>query len=343
VAVVLPPEMSYKEARSVIEKYLEQSGKSTYYGLDNYAFLGRRAREQTLAGLVEMAIPLIIAALTVLNTMKGSVYERRDEIFVYNAVGIAPHHIFFMFIAEAFVYAVVGSVLGYLLSQGTGRVLMALDFTGGLNLTFTSLTTIYASLTIAASVFISTTFPALTAMRIAAPSDDQGWSLPEPEDDKLSLPVPFTFDFNDRLAVLAFFRRFFLDHGAGSSGPFFAGSPELVLLPQRDALANDAPIPALRVPIWLKPFDKGVSQTLIISVATDPETHEYIPTVSMERLSGTRETWMLLNRRFVRRLRRQFLHWRAVGGTERRELFDEARQQLTGEPPPGSGNGEGQA
>ncbi len=87
-----------------------------------------------MAGLLDMLIPLIIAALTVLNTMKGSVYERRDEIAVYNAVGIAPRYIFFMFIAEAFVYAVVGSMLGYLLSQGTGRLLSALDLTGGMNM-----------------------------------------------------------------------------------------------------------------------------------------------------------------------------------------------------------------
>ena len=29
--------------------------------------------------------------------MRGSVYERREEIFVYNAVGIAPRYVFAMF------------------------------------------------------------------------------------------------------------------------------------------------------------------------------------------------------------------------------------------------------
>ena len=86
VALIMPEDLPYKDARFTIDSYLEQSGRSTYYGLDGYSFSGKRARERSMAGLIDMLIPLIIAALTVLNTMKGSVYERRDEIFVYNAV-----------------------------------------------------------------------------------------------------------------------------------------------------------------------------------------------------------------------------------------------------------------
>ncbi len=166
VAVSMP-KAGYKEASSEIDRYLEQRAEGVFYGLDGVAYYGKRSRETSLGGLLDMLIPLIIAALTVLNTMKGSVYERRDEIFVYNAVGIAPRYVFFMFFAEAFVYAVVGSVLGYLLSQGTGRILTELNFTGGLNMTFTSLTTIYASLTIAAAVFVSTYFPARQGLAVA--------------------------------------------------------------------------------------------------------------------------------------------------------------------------------
>jgi hypothetical protein len=152
VAVTMP-ELNYREARGEIDGYLEQQGRSAYYGLDGVAYKGRRTREASIAGKVDLIIPLIIAALTVLNAMKGSVYERRDEIYVYNAVGIAPRYVFFMFFTEAFVYVVVGSILGYLLSQGTGRVLTVIQMTGGLNMTFTSLSTIYASLAIAIAVF----------------------------------------------------------------------------------------------------------------------------------------------------------------------------------------------
>jgi len=328
---VLPPKFGYRESKELIDRYLEQTGRITYYGLDCFTFLGRRARARTVDGLVEMLIPLVIAALTVLNTMKGSVYERKDEIFVHNSVGIAPRHVFFMSFTEAAVYAVVGSVLGYLLSQGTGRVLSMVNFTGGLNMTFASASAIYASLAIAASVFVSTWFPARTAMRIATPTEDVGWRLPDPTGDTWSFRVPFTFSFRDRIAIPAFFSRYFEDHGEGGSGAFFAGRPTLGVGKEGDPLADGAPVPQLEVNVWPKPFDLGVSQVFRIALATDPETHEFIPTITLERLSGSRENWMRLNRRFIALVRQRLLHWRAVGDDQRREMFEEAKKEMMSE------------
>jgi hypothetical protein len=328
VAVVFPDDFSPRDGRDEIQQYMEQSGRLTYFGLDGFSFLGKRAREGSFVGLVDMLIPLIIAAITVLNTIRGSVYERKEEIFVYNAVGIAPRHIFFMFFAEAFVYAVVGSVLGYILSQGTGRLLTVVGLTGGLNMTFTSLGTIYASLTIAASVFISTWFPARTAMKIASPSEDLGWRLPEPDGDRLRFCLPFTFDWHDRIAVLEFFKRYFVDHGEGSSGAFFAGVPVLGIGDETDPLNGDGFIPTIAAPVWLKPFDLGVSQELKIAMPTDSETGEFVADITLTRQSGTLENWKRLNHVFVGLVRTHFLHWRAVSQDERASMFTEARREL---------------
>ena len=325
VAVAMP-DLNYKSAKQEIDKYLEQNGQKTYYGLDGTSFVGKRGREHSLSGFMEILIPLILASLTVLNTMKGSVYERRDEIFVYNAVGIAPRFIFFIFFAEAFVYAVVGSELGYILSQGVGRILTELNLTGGLNMTFTSRTTIYASMAIMAVTMISSYFPARSAMAIARPAEDSGWTLPDPIGDAMRFTLPFTFGMRDRIAVLAFFRRYFNDHGEGSSGLFFSGIPQLNVF--STGQPADAYIPGLNTRIWLKPFDLGVSQELTITLPHDPETNEFIATIELQRVSGTREAWIRLNQNFVALLRKHFLHWRAVNEIERAEMFDEARELL---------------
>lgn len=322
------PKGEYKQVRAEIDAYLEQSERPAYFGLDGVAYRGRRARTASLAGLVEMIVPLLIVALTVLNTMKGSVYERRDEIAVYNAVGIAPRYVFFMFFAEAFVYAVVGSLLGYLLSQATGRILTALDLAGGMKMTFTSITTIYASLAVGATVFLSTWFPARTAMEIAQPAEEAGWKLPEPDGDVLSLDLPFTFNYRDRVAVLAFCNRFLEDHGEGGSGAFFAGHPRLGVADQRDPLNNNSYVPTLTTPIWLKPYDLGVNQRMTVSMPTDEATREFTARLEIVRLSGARDAWIRLNHRFVADIRRQFLHWRAVAEEDRRALFDEARSLI---------------
>lgn len=322
------PAVSYRGARETIDGYLEQSGRATYYGLDRFAFFGRRARTRSMAGMIDMLIPLVIAALTVVNTMRGSVYERRSEIFVYNAVGIAPRYIFFMFFAEAFVYSVTGAMLGYLLSQGTGRVLTLMGWTGGMNMNFTSLATVYASLTIAGAVFLSTWFPARSAMEIAAPAEDAGWKLPEPDGDRMRFMLPFTFDRRDRIAVLGFFARYFEDHGEGSSGAFFAGPPHIDITEGADVHGKDGAVPEVAVTIWLKPFDLGVSQQLTIQLPTDPETGEYIADVTLTRLSGSAESWERLNRRFIGRIRRHFLHWRAVTPGVKDDFYTEAAARL---------------
>ena len=316
----------YAVAKREITSYLEQTGRDTTYGIDGTAFNGRRARVRSMAGMADLLIPLIIAALTVLNTMKGSVYERHDEIFVYNAVGIAPRYIFFMFVAEALVYSVVGAVLGYILSQGVGRILTILDWTGGMNMNFTSTTTIYASLAIALATLASTYFPARSAMEIAKPTEDAGWTMPKPkDDDSIEFMLPFTFTPYDRIAVLAFFYNYFENHGEGSAGAFFSGVPELKIADHTDDLADGAYIPCLDVQVWLKPFDLGVSQRITIELATDPDTHEFISKMRLARVTGTRDAWLRLNGPLVKLIRQHFLHWRAVPLESKTEYFQQAK------------------
>ena len=312
--------------KMVISEYLERLGIGTYYAKGGIAYYGYRARKKTLEGLLELLIPIFIAALTVFNTMRGSVYERKDEIYVYNAVGIAPNHIFFMFMAEACVYAVIGAMLGYLLSQVTGTVMVALNLTSGLNMDYSSIETIYASLAIVISVLVSTILPAHTASRMALPSDEMSWSVPKADGDIMRFNLPFTFSPHDRIAVISYFNRWLDANGEGSSGPFYCAPPKL-LLDQSDAETRSGGLlPGIETQVWLKPYDLGVSQRLTIDLPTDPETNEYIAHITVERLSGTISAWERAVMPFLGSLRKQFLNWRAVSDEERAEMFEEAKE-----------------
>ncbi len=314
-----------RSAREEIDVILEQTERPAYYGIGGMAYRGQRTRKAGISGLIDLAIPLLIVALTVLNTMKGSVHERRSEIAVYNAVGIAPKYVFFMFMAEAMVYVVVGSLCGYLLSQGIGRLLIALDMTGGMNMTFTSLTTIYASMAVGATVLISTWFPARTAMEIAQPAEEAGWKIPEPQDSTITFDLPFTFNWRDRMAVLVFCQRFLDDHGEGGSGSFYCLLPKPIL--GQNENGDDAP--GVETTVWLKPYDLGVSQRATITIPRDPDTGEFKAWMQLEILSGSRDAWVRLNHRYVAEMRRHFLHWRAVSEEDRQAMFEEAREQFT--------------
>ena len=113
--------LGYADARALIDSHLERSGQATYFAIEGNAFFGGRMRLGTLEGIIDLILPIVIAALTVLNTMYGSVYERKNELYVFSAVGLAPNHIRWLFFAEAMVYAVVGAVGGYLLAQALVR------------------------------------------------------------------------------------------------------------------------------------------------------------------------------------------------------------------------------
>jgi hypothetical protein len=321
----LPP-LGFREQRRVVMDYLERLGQSASYAIDGTAYFGSRTRARTFAGLLELLIPILIASLTVFNTMRSSVYERKDEIYVYNAVGIAPSHVFFMFMAEASVYAVVGAMMGYLLSQATGRVLSALHFTGGLNMSYSSIETIYASLAIVAAVMLSTLIPARSAARLASPSGKTDWAIPAAEGDVMCFNLPFTFTPHDRVAVISYFNRWLDSNGEGGSGPFFCAPPEPTL---ERAGGTAGLIPGITTTVWLKPFDLGVSQRLEITLPVDPRTGEFIATIRLVRLSGSSAAWDRAVSPFLAVLRKQFLTWRAARPDERADMYQEATELLT--------------
>lgn len=315
------PPVTYREQHDLVTEYLERTGLPTYYSIENIAYYGRRFHGKNLLGILEMLIPLLLAALTVFNTMRGTVYERREEIYIYNALGIAPNHVFFMFMAEACVYGVVGAMFGYLLSQVTGNIMTALGVQG-MNMDYSSIETIYASVIIVLSVLLSAILPARDAARLASPADEGGWSMPKVEGNRMQFNLPFTFTPHDRMAIISYFSRWFDANGEGSSGSFFSNLPQPFL---REDIKTGETVPGIETLIWLKPFDYGVSQRLTIAFPTDPETGEYIALVTIEHASGSAEAWLRVMKPFMTALRKQFLNWRAVTNDERTEMFGESK------------------
>jgi hypothetical protein len=324
IAGTLDP-VDVRDQKRLVDDYLERVAEPAFYGVEGIAYYGSRIRAKTFEGVLQILIPIIIAALTVFSTMRGSVYERRGEIYVYNAVGIAPNHVFFMFMAEAAVYAVVGAMIGYLLSQGVGRVLTALNLTRGMNMNYSSIETIYASLAIVASVLLSTIIPARSAAKLAAPSETREWKMPPIVNDALEFDLPFTFTPYDRVAVLCYMHRWLDAHGEGGSGQFFASPSEIILRECPGEAAHVGALPAVVTTVWLKPYDLGVSQRVEILLPTDMETGEFIARVRMLRLSGTTASWERTIKPFMSLLRKQFLNWRAATEQERSEMYAESK------------------
>ncbi|MCX7847253.1 MAG: ABC transporter permease, partial [bacterium] len=125
-----------------------------YARRSNLTILGSDGERVTLyAGLStsemsaawQVIIPVVLGGILMVATMMGSVYERRGEIQVYNSVGLSPHAVAMLFMAESFVYAIVGAGMGYLLGQAVAKGLHVTGLLGGLTLNYSAGGTVFVT------------------------------------------------------------------------------------------------------------------------------------------------------------------------------------------------------
>ena len=187
-------------------------------------------------GFAALVVPILIAALIIANTMLGSVYERTREIGIYSAVGLAPIHVAALFIAEALVYAVLGSISGYLVAQTVAKILTTYNLFPGITLNYSSSSAVIATLIVMATVLLSTLYPAWAASRMSQPDIERKWKLNPPLGDLWRLQFPFTVSGQQPMGVAQFLSDFFETHTDTSVGKFYTDKVFFTSLRLRDAV-----------------------------------------------------------------------------------------------------------
>lgn len=283
----------------------------------------------SFSGLENIAIPLIIAALIVLNTMLGAVHERVREIGIFSAIGLAPVHISMLFLAESSVFANIGVILGYLLGQTVSKVLFIATSAGylhslaGLSLNYSSMSAVGVSIIIIATVLLSTLYPARKAAQMAVPDVERKWRLPDPEGDTMDLRLPFMLTGGDSLACNMFLKEFFDAYVDYAGGDFYTDAVEM-----EQVETEHGPGYLLKLRMWLAPYDLGVSQMFSLRTLPTEEGHVYEIHIVLERLSGDINSWKKTNWLFLNLLRKQFLIWRTIHPSQKREYEARGRQLL---------------
>jgi hypothetical protein len=187
-------------------------------------------------GFGALIIPIAIAALIIANTMLGSVFERTKEIGIYSAVGLAPIHVAALFIAEATVYAVLGSISGYLVAQLVAKVITGAGMFPGITLNYSSSSAVLATLIVMATVLLSTLYPAWAASKLSNPDTDRKWKVNEPVGDVWRFQFPFTVSGLQPLGVAQFLADFFEAHTDTSVGKFYTDRVHFTRHSLRDAV-----------------------------------------------------------------------------------------------------------
>ncbi|MBM3265602.1 MAG: M28 family peptidase, partial [candidate division Zixibacteria bacterium] len=114
VAVKFPSAQATEKA---IDNFMPRVGLTLFVGMEGQSTVYSALALTSLTGMENLFIPILVAALIVLNTMMGAVYERFREIGIFSSVGLAPTHIGALFMAESCVYAIIGGMAGYLIGQ----------------------------------------------------------------------------------------------------------------------------------------------------------------------------------------------------------------------------------
>jgi hypothetical protein len=309
-----------------VEDFMSRVALTVFVGEGDRVVVYSSIGHTQLSGLSTLFVPILIAALIVLNTMMGSVYERFREIGIYSSVGLAPNHIAALFLAEAAVFATVGAVMGYLIGQVTTLVLSHYGILRGMNLNYSSLSAISSTLIVMATVFLSTLYPAKKAADMAVPDVTRKWKFPEPQGDNWIFDFPFTVGGAEIVGMYSYLTRVFESYGEGSTGVFVT---EGVRLSAAESKIPDQPGYVITMKTWLAPYDLGISQDVTLDAIPTGEHNIYRVEVTLRRVSGDVASWRRINRGFLNVLRKRFLVWRTIGTGEKREYDSQGRTILS--------------
>lgn len=309
-----------------IEEFMTRVALTMFVGKGDKVVVYSSLGATSLSGVRNLLVPVLIAALIVLNTMLGAIHERQREIGIYSSVGLAPSHIAALFLAEAVVYATLGAVGGYLVGQVVAKILFLKGWLAGVSLNYSSLSAVWSTVVVMATVLLSTVYPAKKASAMAVPDVTRRWVLPEPEGDEWRFDFPFTIAGTEVVGMYMYLARLFDSYGEGSIGEFTTQDVRLSAVEHPEGKGYK-----ISLMTWLAPYDLGVSQEVVFHAIPTGKHDIYRIEVHIHRVSGELSSWKRLNRGFLGSLRKHFLVWRTLVPEEKARYIEEGRAVLAGE------------
>jgi hypothetical protein len=300
------------EVESTLKALMPRLGFNLYAGTGKTIMKWSAIGRTSISGMGDLIIPILIAALIVLNTMLGAVYERVKEIHIFSSIGLAPSHIATLFMAESFVYAILGAIFGYLIGQGMAKVITVFHLLPGLYLNYSSVSAVASTAIVIGVVLLSTVYPARKASEVATPAIERRWAVPDPKGDEWNIPMPFAVTGKQAFALGSFMVEWFQAYEEYSVGDFVTQNVTTF-----EEAGEYGQVLVIDLMAWVAPFDLGVSQK--VQLRTIPTSMEdvYEIWLHLERVSGDVSSWRRVNRRFLNTLRKQFLIWRTLRAEDR--------------------------
>ncbi|MDP2644377.1 MAG: ABC transporter permease, partial [Desulfobacterales bacterium] len=310
----------------------DRFGLTLFSGEAEGTYLYHASDTLSYSGMPNIIIPLIISVFIVLNTMIGSVYERKREIAVYTSVGLAPSHVSFLFIAEALSFAVLSVVLGYILAQTSTRLFAGTSLWAGITVNYSSLAGVAAMFLVILVVLISVIYPARVAAEIAIPDVNRSWKLPAVVGNQLEVTLPFLMKYQEHKGIGGCIFEYFKGHQDVSHGLFSTEDVRFAFVcpVPSDRLSTEGACTdgaccfdaclQLQAKVWLSPFDFGIRQAMEVQFCPAPDESGFLEIrVRLVRESGEANVWRRINKVFLHEFRKQLLVWRSLDAASQQQ------------------------
>ncbi len=297
-------------------------------GYNDEVTIFKRQLQSLGEGLGELGIPLVIAVLIMINTSVSTVYESKKEINTFTSLGLAPVHIAGLFLAEFLVYAVIGSVIGYLMGITSAVVLSALGiFPESLAINYSSGSIVQALGLGIGGILLSTIYPLRISAKMSVPSVRRKWELKTTYEDDgktWNIPLPFVAATEQEAeGIIEFLREFFEIYESESvGGAFFAQN---IATSETDRERKEKHLTAT---VNLAPFDAGLKQEVDVYSYLEEIKFHYVFEINLVRLEGILLAWESSVRRFVDSIRKQLLIWRSLPKEEKALNSEKFRKNL---------------
>lgn len=299
-----------------------------FHGGEASTWLHYSSSALSYGGMGNVLIPSVIAILIVLNTMVGSVVERKREIAVYTSVGLAPPHVSSLFVAEALAFGVISAVTGYLAAQVAAHFLAGTPMWAGMTANYSSLAGVGAMITVMAVVLLSVIYPSRVAAHIAIPDVTRTWKLPAPEGSTLVVTLPFLIKLHEQECAGGYLAEYYLAHADISHGLFSTADLDVEYACPIGMKVDEHPeCFDISFRAWLAPFDFGIRQRVSVISCPSPDYPGFLEMrITLTREAGEKNAWLRLCRTFLNDLRKQLLIWRSLE-TEEKERFERFMQE----------------
>jgi len=272
-----------------------------------------------VSGYEFVTLPLILAALTVLNLMLGAVYERIKEIAIFSTVGLSPGDVGMMFLSESISYGVIGVILGYIAGIVGLSVLLAYKaLPSGIYPNYSSGFIAQTIGLIILIVVLSSLFPFLKSAKLVTPSLERKWKIStKPLGDQWNIPTPFFFSSEQEAeGFVKYVQEYFGAYTMESPGFPFATHG----LTLKKGEIDGAPYKSVVAELHLAPFPANVNQSLELMVR-NISGERWMAEIIARRRTGDMRSWTSSNQKFLDSARKQFISWRILSPTEKEKYY----------------------